>query len=129
MKAINQIEKQTGTFKEEKRDLTAFMSISLSPSDKKIAPSTSKQTETVQTKSFSKHSIQKKKAIKKKRNFFGTKFAFKKKSRRLFVSKSAAYDITHLYFNSVQNKKRIQIKENQTREENTQLKESTKSSK
>ena len=68
--------------KEEKKDLTAFMSISLNSSVGTIAPSTSKQTETVHSKSFSKHSIQKKKEIKKKRSFFGTKSAFKRRYQR-----------------------------------------------
>ncbi len=66
-------------FKEETKDLTDFMSISVNSSNETIAPSTSKQTEMVQSESFSIHSIQKKKVINKKRNFFRTKFAFKRR--------------------------------------------------
>ena len=61
-----------------------------------IAPSTSKQTETVHSKSFSKHSIQKKKEIFKRK----TQFPFKRRSRRLFVSKTAASFKRHLNVDS-----------------------------
>ena len=66
-----QRDEQIETFEQETKDLTAFMSISLCSPDESIAPSTSKKTE---SKSFSKHSIQKKKEIKKKRCFSRTKF-------------------------------------------------------
>jgi hypothetical protein len=72
----------------------------LSSSDESIAPSTSKQTETVESKSFSKHSIQNKKKINKKRKFFGTKSSFQKKPKRYFIVKSAASDKRHLNVNS-----------------------------
>ena len=44
--------------------------------------------------------IQKKKQIKKKRNFFGTKSGIKRRSRRLFASKSAASFKRHLNVDS-----------------------------
>ena len=76
------------------------MSISLSSSDESVARSTSKPTQNVQSKSVSKHLVKKKKEIKKKRSFFGTKLAIKRKSRRLFVSKSAASFKRHLNVDS-----------------------------
>ena len=76
------------------------MSISLSSLDESIAPSTSKPTQNVQSKSVSKHLVKKKKEIKKKRSFFETKLAIKRKSRRLFVSKSAASNKKHLNVDS-----------------------------
>ncbi len=88
MNVINQRDEQIKAFEDERKDLAAFMSISYNSSNETIAPSTSKQTETVQSKSFTKHSFQKKKENSKKPNFFGIKSAFKRRSRRLFVSKS-----------------------------------------
>ncbi len=105
--ANNEFQKddKIGTFEEERNDPTAFMSISLSSSNETIAPSTSKKTETVQSKLFSKHSIQKKREIKKKRSFFGTKLAFKRRDQRSFVSKSAASFKRHLNVDSDSQKK------------------------
>ena len=101
LKVINQKDEQIEAFEEETKNPSSFMSISLNYSDDEtIAPSTSKQTETVQSKSFSTHSILKKKVIKKKRSFFGTKSALKRRFRRLFVSKSAASYKRQLYVHS-----------------------------
>jgi hypothetical protein len=81
--ANNEFQKddKVGTFEDKTNDSTNFMSISLSSSDESIAPSTSKQTETVQSKSVSKYSIQKKKEINKK-------FSIKRRFARFFVPKS-----------------------------------------
>ena len=49
MNVINQRDGRIETFQEGTKDLTALMSISLSSSDESIAPSTSKQIETVQS--------------------------------------------------------------------------------
>ncbi len=116
-----QKDEQIEAFEEENKDLTAFMSISLNSSDETIAPSTSKQTETVQSKSFSMNLIQKKKVIHKKRNFFRTKFAFKRRSRRLFVSKTAASEKKHLYVVSESDQE-----ENSNKRESNQRRESSK---
>ena len=120
MKVINQKDEQV---EEEKKDLAAFMSISLSSPDESISPSTSKKTETIQSKFYSKYSIQKKKEIKKKRNFFGTKLAIKRKSRRLFVSKSASSEKRHLNVNSDSKEKEASNKResNQTKENSNKV--------
>ena len=120
LKVINQNDNQTGTFEEETKDQTDLISIALNSSDESIAPSTSKKTETVQSKLFSKHSIQKKREIKKKRSFFGTKLAFKRRSQRSFVSKSAASFKRHLNVDSESDQE-----ENSNKRESNQTKESS----
>ncbi len=120
MCVINKKDEQTGTLEEQTKDPTSFITISLNFSNEKIAPSTSKQTETVKLKSFSKHSIQKKEQINKKRNFFGTKFSFKKRSQISFVSKSAGSFKRHLNVVSESDQE-----ENSNKRESNQTKESS----
>ena len=120
LKVINQNDNQTRTFEEQTKDQTDLISIASNYSDETIAPSTSKKTETVQSKSFSKHLVKKKEQINKKRNFFGTKLAFKKRSRRLFVSKSAASFKRHLYVVSESDQE-----ENSNKRESNQTKENS----
>ena len=69
------------------------MSISFNSSNETIAPSTSKQTEMGHSKSFSRNSVQKKREMNVKRNFFGTKLATKRRSQRLCALKSKRINV------------------------------------
>ena len=72
-------------------------------SDKIIAHSTPKQTESIQSKSLSKHSIQTKIEIIKKSSFLITKFDFKTRPQR---SESEASDMKQDNSNTRETNKR-----------------------